>query len=756
MKLFYILFVISTIMFMTFLSARYYDIKDSLFDEQNHNTYLVAHTAHTQLLHYEGLLELLGSHLLEKETYKDPSKSNMIYQSIMNLNREILGFGLIDTKGNYLALSSNLDPKKMPKLLIKEETKDSFIEALSSKNMVIGRTYYLKNVDAWVMPIRKAIYDKNGNVIALMTAGLKLHTPESFLNNIKLLNNKMVSLTRDADKNGNFYRNYFLGFDTVDKNILYNTPVPTTVSQSALNSLMQRNHITRNDLYNNKSVVSPPYNLELTNAWNKKVYASLSYNKRYKFYTLTGNDSSYIDDIFIQRMKIYFLLYLVSQLVFYLFFRYIAKINNDKRETLEFETTHDNLTKLPNKKFLYQHFEEYTQRHKKFILMYIDLDNFKSINDNFGHPIGDKLIQKVAQRIKDNTLKNDILIRDGGDEFILLKSFKSENNEKQYDELIKLIGDTFVVENMEFKLGSSIGISTYPLDSQDLTELLSMSDMAMYEAKKQKNTYSIYTNKLKEIQNKNVEIDQELRYALTRNEIFMVYQPQINTDGTLYGVEALVRWNSAKLGFVSPDKFIPIAEESNLIVELGRYITTTSIQEINDIQTKLNINFQLSINLSVKQLLCSSFINDILSDVSLLEGKFNSITFEITERLFIEDVNHVLPMLNQLKQHGFEISLDDFGTGYSSLSILKNLPIDELKIDKSFIDEIMINQDSHTLSNSIINIGHDLSMKTVAEGVETLDQVELLKKQKCDIFQGYYFSKPLTKEELISFIEQLS
>ena len=756
MNLFYVVFLMSTVLFLVFLYVRYNDVETNLYEKQSRVTMLLANTVNVRLLHYEELLTLLGSYSCVNGTYKNTEEIHKIFQSILSLHKEIVGFGLIDAHGNYLALSSNLNPKQMPNLLMKEETKDSFKKAIKSHTMVIGRTYYLSNVKEWVMPLRKAIYNKKGKLLGVMTAGVRLHSKNSFLHNFNLYDSKLVSLVSQEDKNGLLYRMYHVGFGNIDKEKLYNTPIPTKVYQNATKSIYKINNITHNDLLNTQSVISPAYSLKIKNAWNVDTYGALSYNKRYKYYILTGNYSSFINKIFLESMKIYFLLYIISQLIFYIFFRHIAKVNDEKQKTLEFKATHDTLTKLPNKKYLYENFRTFTFKNKKFVVMYIDLDNFKNINDNFGHPIGDKLIQQVALRLQSTLDNNAILIRDGGDEFILLRKYKNEHEASYYDELIRLLGETFVIDNMEFKIGSSIGISNYPADSKDLTELLSMSDMAMYEAKKLKNTYSIYTNRLKEIQNQNVEIDQELRYALSRNEIFMMYQPQMNADGTLYGVEALVRWESAKLGFVGPDKFIPIAEESNLIVELGSYITKTSASEINTLQQKFNITFQLSINLSVKQLLSPNFIDDLLKDVVLFKGNFHSITFEITERLFIEDINHVLPRLNLLKERGFEISLDDFGTGYSSMSLLKNLPIDELKIDKSFVDEIIDDQDARQLSKAIINIGHDLSMKTVAEGVETQEQVKLLKEQKCDIFQGYYFSKPLTKEQLSLFIQNLN
>jgi len=251
------------------------------------------------------------------------------------------------------------------------------------------------------------------------------------------------------------------------------------------------------------------------------------------------------------------------------------------------------------------------------------------------------------------------------------------------------------------------------------------------------------------------DIEQELRSAIEKDELWMVYQPQINADGTLYGVEALIRWENEKLGLVGPDKFISVAEDTGLIKELGEFIISTSLKEIKKIQSDLNIKFSLSINISVIQLMEFDFLKRLLSLIKYENFDKSILTIEITESLSIEDLDESLPLLNAIKNEGIEISLDDFGTGYSSLSILKKLPINELKIDKSFIDEILYDEREKALVKSIINIGKNFGMKTLAEGVESLEQVEELKNSKCDIFQGYYFSKPLNKDDLIQYLHKI-
>jgi len=276
----------------------------------------------------------------------------------------------------------------------------------------------------------------------------------------------------------------------------------------------------------------------------------------------------------------------------------------------------------------------------------------------------------------------------------------------------------------------------------------------MYEAKKRKNSYCYFSEKMRHANLMKMDIEQELRGAIENDELWMAYQPQIKADGSLYGVEALSRWNNKKLGNVRPDKFITVAEETGLIKELGKFIITTSLREIKIIQEQLELDFSLSINISAIQLMEDGFLETILQLVDDEKFDKTKLTLEITESLSIEDLDKVLPRLHSIRETGIEISLDDFGTGYSSLSVLKKLPINELKIDKSFIDEILYDENEKVLVQSIINIGKNFGMITLAEGVESFEQVQELKNHNCDIFQGYYFSKPLSKHDLIKYLNK--
>ena len=309
------------------------------------------------------------------------------------------------------------------------------------------------------------------------------------------------------------------------------------------------------------------------------------------------------------------------------------------------------------------------------------------------------------------------------------------------------------MRNMQFHLGASIGIARYPQHGDSLNALLRAADIAMYEAKKDKNSVVIYRDEIEDTYLRHNRIEQLLRLARHRNELFMVYQPQVDQAGTLVGVEALVRWNNAELGFVPPDQFIAVAETSGLMTELGNFIIERSLQDIRQVQDALAQHFNLSLNISVRQLLQPGFVEMLGDMVQRYRFSPHEIVLEITENLFIEDMNNVGSVIFTLRDRGFNISLDDFGTGYSSLSVLQKLPIDELKVDKSFVDDIHHDEKARKMIKNIIAIGKNYGMSVLAEGVETEQQACMLNTFGCDYYQGYWFSKPLDVEALCHFVQ---
>ncbi len=422
---------------------------------------------------------------------------------------------------------------------------------------------------------------------------------------------------------------------------------------------------------------------------------------------------------------------------------------------------HDSLTGLPNRTMMsnmISHSLKSAKRQNELMaIMFIDLDNFKTINDNYGHKEGDNILVETAKRLKKILREEDIVYRFGGDEFIItLEHIKnSEDIAKIAQKLNQSIQMPYQTNNYTFYISCSIGIAIYPNDALTPDELIKNADAAMYQAKNRgKNRYSFYSQELgKQIQEE-LQIENLLRESIENNEFEIYYQPKIDTKTFhIVGLEALLRWNSSKNGMLSPTKFIPIAEKTGLIIPLGNWIVLEACNQIKKWHDKKLYDGNISVNISGVQLNNKNLVNSIKN--ALKESNLSPcyLDLEVTESVLMNDVKRWIITLEQIRDIGIDISIDDFGTGYSSLSYLRELPVDELKIDKSFIDDIPYDQDACAIVKSIISLAKTLGYKTVAEGVEKEEQQKYLLENNCDIIQGYYYSKPLPKEEMENFLK---
>ena len=422
------------------------------------------------------------------------------------------------------------------------------------------------------------------------------------------------------------------------------------------------------------------------------------------------------------------------------------KNNENKIKLMNY---YDNITGIQNKKMFIEKFKQLinnSSNKSKLGIIFFDIDNFKNINDSYGHEVGDEILLRLCKRIENILDGRHTFARFGGDEFII--AFSNVINQIEIkdflDELLLKVRKPFYVDSRKICCSISIGVSIYPNDSNRLDILLKTADMAMHTAKEEgKNRYKFFDINILNILKRQSEIEKALRTAIENNEIFMVFQPKISIkDEKVNGFEALVRWVNDELGFISPAEFIPIAESSGLIIDLGKYIIEESFKKCKELYCSTKSKFHIAINISDIQLREEGFI----SFISEMLEKYNIppefIEFEITEGIIMKSVVKNIELLIGLKRLGVSIALDDFGTGYSSLSYLKRLPIDVLKIDKSFVDGIGVDEKSEYIAESIIKLSHSLNLKVVAEGVETKEQLGYLDKMKCDVAQGYYFSKP--------------
>ncbi|EQB40400.1 hypothetical protein M947_00965 [Sulfurimonas hongkongensis] len=742
--------VVAISLLVAFLYFNYKEINERHSTQVEYYTQIVANSIEVDFMQKEVLLSVIGERVFREYKSNSKAKIEELFNLLLKHNPYLVSLGLADASGQVLIASSNVEKKDI-NFMQSDKTSYDFKRSLSSAHMVVSRTYYFKDIGEWIIPLRKAIRDDDGNILGVIVAGMKNSKNSNYLDALDLSQNKTVVVLKDFDNKGEMYRLYYSKQDSSHKE-LYEKPVDKELLSHVKENFYSKYGYSIEELREAPKTVS----LFVDNPLVGHNVAGLVYNKKYKLWISVGGDAKEIKEEFFRESSLHILMSILTFIVFFILFRSVVLSEKQKDRELVYQVQHDTLTNLPNRIYMYKNIKEYKELHNdKYFILYLDLDNFKNINDKFGHTAGDAILIEVANRLNIFFNEDDMIVRQGGDEFIIfVGNIDKKELEIKIQDLISYISKIYHIKKRDFRVGVSIGISECPKDAQNIEELLSLADTAMYQAKKIKNSYSFFTEEMRSLNAFRADVEHELRGAIESCELWMAYQPQINADETLYGVEALVRWQNEKLGFVPPDKFIYVAEESGLMKELGEFIIQTSLREIGELQKELNLSFSLSINISVVQLMEADFLPNLLKIIAKENFDRSSLTLEITESLSIESLDDVLPILYDIQEHDIQISLDDFGTGYSSLSILRELPIDELKIDKSFIDKILYDESEKILVESIINIGKNFHMKTLAEGVECIEQVNELKRSKCDIFQGYYYSKPLSKEDLKKFLRK--
>jgi diguanylate cyclase (GGDEF)-like protein len=412
----------------------------------------------------------------------------------------------------------------------------------------------------------------------------------------------------------------------------------------------------------------------------------------------------------------------------------------------------DTLTDLPNRNSCLKHLNSRLQctEIESMAVLFLDVDQFKRINDTKGHSTGDLILKKVANRLKTAVDAEDFVSRLGGDEFlILLENKNSKEIKEKLNRIMREFSHPIIINQEEFFVTPSIGISIYPSDGQDQESLIKNADAAMYLAKENgKNNYKFYSNSLAAKSSRKMELEMALRKAIQFKELQLHYQPQVNINsGQIVGVEALIRWFHPKYGFVSPNEFVPLAEETNLILSIGDWVIKEACAQKKKWEKNGLTHLKLAINISVRQFQRDEFIQVLQQQVKRFKLNPGLIELEITESI-MQNIESSIMILHELKSLGFKISIDDFGKGYSSLSYLKYLPINTIKIDKSFVDDIEHPIHQGSLVKAIIDMGQNMNFSVIAEGIETKEQMEFLQKHNCLFGQGYYFSKPLPSQDV--------
>lgn len=430
-----------------------------------------------------------------------------------------------------------------------------------------------------------------------------------------------------------------------------------------------------------------------------------------------------------------------------------------QEEQIRFAANHDFLTGIPNRRLLERTLDSQLSAANfgdaQWTYLFLDLDNFKYINDTLGHDQGDILLREVAERLVHFVGNRGLVARVGGDEFgiILADANDIKTVRKQAEQLVQLFEEPFALSNFDVHLTVSVGVAIYPHSAHDVAGMMKSADLAMYRAKSNgRNQYKIYSPKMDVKTYKLFSLQNDLKKALASNQFCLRYQPKVDGEGRLLGAEALLRWEHPEWGTVPPSEFIEMAEKSGNIIDIGEWVIETVCQQLTEWKRSGLPLQRIAINISTVELLQATFINKVIRIIEKYNVDPKYLNFELTESAVLTNEQEAIRKIQQLKAYGIEISLDDFGKGYSSLNYLKKLRADTVKIDRSFINDLELDQESIKFTSLIIQLAKSLKLKVVAEGVETAQQFQLLKEMGCDKFQGYFFSKPLSVEDFTKIL----
>jgi len=665
-----------------------------------------------------------------------------------NTNLKNIWFQIVDAEGKSFYRSFS------------NKTGDSLVKARSDIDKMIKNPQIITSISAGKFAISLKtmvpIYENDVFIGMFETLGKFNSIIEKMEKNkehtIMLIDRSYKDQLVYVDKT-RFMQNYFIVNDKPDEELL------EFIKTQSVETVINRE--------DNSTIYLSPHSLVSVYRLNDE------YNKPMAYFIMSYNlDDINLNDI-LQIRNILFLMlggFLFIGYVLYLYFQskknLIKKLHfeledmvKSKTKELTYLAHHDTLTGLTNR-FLFLEIVKNTiestkKQNSKFSILFLDLDRFKDINDTYGHYMGDVLLKSVSKRLEECVRAEDTVCRLAGDEFaILLNNIDEDDLIAIVEKIIYSTQQSIESQNNVFNITLSIGISCYPRDGSDVDILMSNADTAMYKAKELgRDTYQFYDKKMSESALNRVILEKNLKIALQENQFEAFYQPQIDTaTGEIIGAEALIRWNSPELGFVSPADFIPIAEQTRLIVKIDLWMMRETMNQLIDFQ-KSGIDIKkLSLNVSAKQLESKEMISDLKSILKETGFEASRLELEITEREMMKNPDATILILNEIKKLGISISIDDFGTGHSSLAYIKRLPIDKLKIDKSFIDELPNDKEDVAIVRSVISIAKNLQIDIIAEGVETQEQRNFLLHEGCTKVQGYLYSKPLNASDYKKFL----
>ena len=733
-----IVFVGALIAYLAFAAALWHETQGDVENELSYLTELVHQSTVSTLIKHESTLRMLGQRLVAMGAVTQPERGRELIEAMNAIDRGMAGFGLARPDGQLVLVSNIPAGHRLPNLRTNPVSGGDFARALATGRMQVARPYFMAELNQWVAPIRVPVADtgRGGGFDAVIAAGYKLAGSHAGWESDALPKGAHTSVVRDDG----FYQ-YFYPLAPTEYGVRYSNPISNELARALARSDQSSGHFSssqqqRHFHFHFKRI--PEYGLTVVTAYPTQ-------------YPLVR---------FFTGMVPATLLVLSFIIPSLLAFRWFRRTQDRYEQALIVQATHDSLTGLPNRKSLQcvlaRRLEQAAAKDQTLAVLFLDLDYFKRINDSLGHSVGDQVLRAVAERLERIASNGELVARQGGDEFIVVSrpGVGRDGIKRLAQSILDGLVQPFRISSKELTVGTSIGIALFPDDARTAETLLRNADTALYKVKDDgRAAFAFYCAELNQRVQRRIAVEKALARGLRSQETSVVYQPQMCTGSDrIVGVEALGRWRSALLGPVEPREFIPIAEDTGLIVEFDDVIMHTAMDCIGRLNASRPERLHLSLNVSAKLLLHARFTERVANAIARHGFPAQALTLELTETALLSDVSFAIAQLEAIRAMGVGVSIDDFGTGYSSLSYLHKLPVTEIKVDRSFVRDILSDRHDAALAQSIIQMGRGLDLRVVAEGVESRAQAERLKSYQCHVVQGYYVSRPLSQHDLSLFL----
>ena len=706
-----------TVAFVLFAFNAWYATQRVFGNELEHANRLLRQSSEAVLAHEESVLRVLGRRLEEADALLYPERSRHLIDQMLEINTAMAGFGLVRPDGQLVLVSGVPAERNLPSLLDRAESREGFLSALQSDQMVIGRTYFFPLLQKWLIPVRLAMRNAAGEVVLVMAAGINIDSKEALWQAIEVKPGMQLALLRDDG-----YPQLVLPTSPDQREAVYAAPL-TAHDGAPLMGSEDETALVRTERLG-----------------------------RYPLTVVTRYERQTLVDTYLRDMTMPALLYLIALAMGWLLFQYLQQKQREFEGNLIYQASHDALTGLPNRMLLedrVMHDIARARRNKRRVaIMYLDLDQFKRVNDGFGHKTGDLMLRVCADRLLSNLRDADTVGRLGGDEFLVVLPDLSDATAVRTlaYRLLEDFRRPLRVQGRDLFSTVSIGVAVFPDDGERAEILLQNADTALYRAKDGgRDNVCFFQPQHSQAAARRTEVESALRDALVHDELSVVYQPKANGRTLQWdGAEALLRWHSGQLGDVSPAEFIPVAEDSGLIDAIGWFVIDSALRDLHRIRERAP-DFGMAVNVSVRQFRDPTFIRHLLERLHKADLPCHALELEVTESIMAEGV----PELEALREAGLRLAIDDFGTGFSSLSYLKRLPVTTLKLDRAFVSDLETDNADRALITAIMAVARELDLDTVAEGVETQGQLAFLQARHCSHLQGYLLGRPMPLADLL-------